>query len=66
MDDELIIAVQRHREKFGEFDVNIATINFDAPGVKQRVLEGIERAIATDTPATDESLGISFPSGALL
>jgi len=66
MDSELIAALKRHREKFGEFNANIVTINFDAPGVKQRVLEAIERAIATDTPVSNESLGFSFPSGVLL
>lgn len=66
MDSELIMAVKRHREKFGEFDANIATVDFGAPGVKQRVLEAIERAIATDTPVSNESLGFSFPSGVLL
>lgn len=66
MDSELMAAVKRHREKFGKFNASIATINFDAPGVKQRVLEAIERAIATDTPVSNETLGFSFPSGVLL
>ncbi|XGB42898.1 MAG: hypothetical protein LVS60_03520 [Nodosilinea sp. LVE1205-7] len=66
MDNELMTAVERHREKFGEFNANIATVNFDAPGVKQRVLDAIERAIATDTPVSDEFLGFSFPSDVIL
>lgn len=63
MDEELSAAVALHREKFGEFDANIVTVDFDAPGVKQRFLDAIEQAIATDTPVSDEALGISFPEG---
>lgn len=66
MDDELFAAFERHREKFGEFDANIATIDFDAPGVKQQFLDAIEQAIATETPVDDEALGISFPDGAVI
>ena len=62
MDEELSAAVQQHRAKFGEFDANIVTLDFDAPGVKQRVLDAIEQAIANDTPVTDAALGISFPA----
>ena len=66
MDDELFAAVQRHRDKFGEFDANIVTVDFNAPGIKQRFLAAIEEAIRTDTPVSDEALGISFPEDALI
>lgn len=66
MDDEVFAAVQRHRAKFGEFDANAVTVDFGAPGVKQRFLDAIDQAIATDTPVTDEALGISFPEDALI
>lgn len=66
MDDELFAAVQRHLDKFGEFDANIVTVDFDAPGIKQRFLAAIEEAIRTDTPVSDEALGISFPEDVLI
>lgn len=66
MDSELMAAVNRHREKFDEFNASIVTVDFDAPGVRQRMLEAIEKAIATGVPVSDESLGLSFPSDAEL
>jgi len=66
MDEELFEAVKRHREKFGEFDANIMTVDFGAPGIKQRFLDAIAEAIRTNTPISDEALGLSFPDDVLL
>lgn len=66
MDEDIRNAVKRHRAKFGEFDANIVTLDFDAPGFKQRFLDAVEKAIETGVPISDEALGISFPEDAVI
>ena len=66
MDEDILNAVKRHRAKFGKFNANIVTLDFDAPGFKQQFLYAVEKAIETGVPISDESLGISFPDGVMI
>ncbi len=64
MDEELSQAVERHKQVFGRFNATTIGVNMSAPGVKERVLSAIAKAIETGTPISDADIGATAPEGA--
>lgn len=58
MDQELMDAIEQHRDAFDEFDVNIATLPLSQPGFRGRLLQQIEDCIALGEPIRPEMVGM--------
>lgn len=66
MDQDVLEAIERHEDKFGEFNATIIALNLSRPEVKRRLMGAIDQAIASNTPISDADLGIEAEPGVMI
>ena len=58
MDQELIEAIEQHRNAFDEFEINIVTLPLTDPDFRNRLLQQIRDCIAVGEPIRPEMVGL--------